>query len=95
MRRQVLVTYDIADDRRRTRVAKTMEAHGDRVQYSVFMCQLDRAELARLSGDLRCKIHHVDDQVLFVDLGPVESTVGVDISCIGKPYSPPARVLVV
>ncbi len=36
-----LVSYDIPDDRRRTRLAKTIKDFGDRVQYSVFECNLE------------------------------------------------------
>jgi CRISPR-associated protein Cas2 len=39
-----LVTYDIVDDQRRTKVAKILEDFGDRVQYSVFEMELDRPE---------------------------------------------------
>jgi len=39
-----LVTYDITDDQRRTKIAKILEDFGDRVQYSVFEMELDRAE---------------------------------------------------
>ncbi len=39
-----LVTYDISDDQRRTKVAKILEDFGDRVQYSVFEMILDRPE---------------------------------------------------
>lgn len=36
-----LVTYDISDDQRRTKVAKILEDYGDRVQYSVFEMELE------------------------------------------------------
>jgi len=36
-----LVSYDIPDTKRRTKLAKTLEDFGDRVQYSVFECILD------------------------------------------------------
>jgi len=39
-----IVTYDITDDQRRTKVAKILEDFGDRVQYSVFEMELDRSE---------------------------------------------------
>jgi CRISPR-associated protein Cas2 len=39
-----LVTYDISNDQRRTKVAKILEDFGDRVQYSVFEMELDRAD---------------------------------------------------
>jgi CRISPR-associated protein Cas2 len=34
----VLVVYDIADDRRRLKLANFLEGHGRRVQESVFEC---------------------------------------------------------
>lgn len=36
----VVVTYDIADDRRRQRVMKMLEGYGEHVQESVFDCHL-------------------------------------------------------
>jgi CRISPR-associated protein Cas2 len=36
-----IVSYDITDTSRRTRLAKSLEDFGDRVQYSVFECILD------------------------------------------------------
>ncbi len=33
-----LVSYDISDNKCRTKIAKTMEGFGKRVQYSVFEC---------------------------------------------------------
>jgi CRISPR-associated protein Cas2 len=36
-----LISYDISVDRRRTRIAKILEGFGQRVQYSVFECDLD------------------------------------------------------
>jgi CRISPR-associated protein Cas2 len=39
-----LVTYDITDDQRRTKIAKILEDFGDRVQYSVFEMELDRSD---------------------------------------------------
>lgn len=35
-----LVSYDIASDRLRNKVAKVLESYGQRVQYSVFECEL-------------------------------------------------------
>ena len=44
----VLVTYDVEDDRLRTRIADTLEGYGQRVQYSVFECRLSAAQYAEL-----------------------------------------------
>lgn len=40
----IVITYDIPDDRRRTRLAKALEDFGDRVQYSVFEALLQPPE---------------------------------------------------
>ena len=37
-----VISYDISDDKRRRKVASTMEDYGRRVQYSVFECRLTR-----------------------------------------------------
>lgn len=36
-----LICYDVKDDKRRTQLAKLLEQHCERVQYSVFECPLD------------------------------------------------------
>jgi CRISPR-associated protein Cas2 len=40
-----IVSYDIPNDRKRTRVAKTMLDFGTRVQYSVFECIINEDKL--------------------------------------------------
>lgn len=35
-----VVSYDITSDRRRNKIAKTLEGYGTRIQYSVFECRL-------------------------------------------------------
>ena len=42
-----IIAYDIADNKRRLRVAKTLEFWGYRIQESVFQLRLDTATLAR------------------------------------------------
>ena len=43
-----IVLYDIRNPRRLRRVARLMEGYGQRVQHSVFECDLGEAELNRL-----------------------------------------------
>ena len=57
-RRRYLVAYDIRDDKRLPLVYKTMKGYGWRMQYSVFVCDLDRIELLSLKTDLGAIIHH-------------------------------------
>ena len=86
MRRTYLVTYDIADDKRLKRVFKTMRNHGDHLQYSVFECQFTPADLATCRAKLSDLIHHEQDQVLFIDLGPTEARGERVITALGQPY---------
>ncbi len=88
MRKTYLVCYDISDDYRLRHVYKTMRGFGDWLQYSIFECQLTPADLSRCRHRLGKIIDHKADQVIFVDLGPVEGRGERVITAIGKPYSP-------
>ncbi|WP_420614236.1 CRISPR-associated endonuclease Cas2 [Candidatus Spongiisocius sp.] len=68
-RRRYLVAYDIRDDKRLRLVYKTMKGYGWRMQYSVFICDLDRMELLSLKTDLGAIIHHAVDSIAMIDLG--------------------------
>lgn len=87
MRTSYLVCYDICDDKRLRLVFKTMRAYGDHLQYSVFECQLTPSDLIRLRAELAAIIHHTQDQVLFVNLGPAEGRGDRVITAMGKPYT--------
>ena len=87
MRNTFLVCYDISNDLRLRRVHKTMCGFGDRLQYSVFECKFSPTDLARCRHALERLIHHREDQVLFVDLGPVEGRGDRVITAIGRGYS--------
>lgn len=51
-RKRYVITYDIADDGLRNRVATLLQGAGLRVQRSVFECILDNGELDRLAAGL-------------------------------------------
>ena len=87
MRTSYLVCYDICEDKRLRKVFQILRGYGDHLQYSVFECQLTRSDLARLRADLAEVIHHKEDQVLFVDLGPAEGRGDRVITSLGKPYT--------
>ena len=88
MRNSYLVCYDISDEKRLAKVGKIMRGFGDRIQYSVFECQLTRADLARCRHRLSEVIDHRADQVLFVDLGPAEGRGDRVITSLGRAYTP-------
>jgi len=88
VRNTYLVCYDICDDKRLRQVFRTMRDFGDHLQYSIFECQMTPIDLARCRHLLSEIIHHGEDQVLFVDLGPAEGRGERVISSLGLPYTP-------
>jgi CRISPR-associated protein Cas2 len=65
-----LVAYDIRDSERLRRVHRTMLGYGDRVQYSVFLCDLSSKEKVLMKADLSEEMNLREDRVLIVDMGP-------------------------
>jgi len=87
MRTSYLVCYDIADDKRLRKVFQTMRNFGDHLQYSVFECQWTPTDLIHCRAALARIIHHLEDQVLFVNLGPAEGRGDRVITALGRPYT--------
>jgi CRISPR-associated protein Cas2 len=87
MRSTYIVSYDIADEKRVKKVFKAMRDFGDHLQYSVFECQFTPSDLARCRATLSDIIHHEEDQVLFILLGPAEGRGDRVINALGKPYT--------
>jgi CRISPR-associated protein Cas2 len=84
------------DAKRLRKVFKVLNGYGDHLQYSVFRCDLSKKERILLLTDLSEVIHHKDDQVLFVDLGPAEGVnTEARISALGQAYEPKVRRVVV
>ncbi len=61
----ILISYDIPDDKRRTKVAKALENFGTRVQYSVFECVLTRTQLDEVRKRLTAVVYLPEDSVRF------------------------------
>lgn len=59
----VVVTYDIANDRRRLRVMKMLEGYGQHVQESVFDCHLKPSVYREMLSRLRQLIDARSDNV--------------------------------
>lgn len=58
-----IVAYDIKDDKRRNRVAKTMKDYGTRVQYSVFECNMEYKILEEMKDRLSAVIDTEEDNI--------------------------------
>jgi len=61
----VVVSYDIPDDKRRTKVMQTLENFGAHVQYSVFECELKDPTYQRMRERLKKLISPKHDNVRF------------------------------
>jgi CRISPR-associated protein Cas2 len=69
-----VISYDVADDRRRRRVLALLKGYGRHVQESVFECDLSGTELAAARQGLRDIIEpHADDvRFYFLDRAAVK-----------------------
>lgn len=75
-RRRYLLGYDISDDRRLRAVHRCAKRYGYPLQYSLFICDVDPAELIHLKWDVGDLINHEVDRVVLIDLGsPKEERV--------------------
>lgn len=70
----VLLTYDVSTEtaagrKRLRRVAKKCLTYGQRVQNSVFECNLDWSQYLKLQNDLKGIINADEDSLRFYNLG--------------------------
>lgn len=61
----VVVTYDISEDKRRTKIHKILSSYGQWMQFSVFECNLTAAEYAKLRNRLDKQIVPDRDSIRF------------------------------
>lgn len=95
IRNAYLVTYDVSDDKRLRRTYRCLLGYGDPVQYSVFRCELSAKEQVLMISDLSEIIHHGEDQVMVINLGPSNGRAADCTEVLGRPSPPPARGVVV
>ena len=88
MRQAYIGTYAVCDPKRLREVFKIMKGYGEHLQLSVFRCELGARELVELRGKLSGALNEREDQVLFVDMGPVDGRGRECITSLGLPYVP-------
>ena len=94
-RRRYLLSYDIHEDSVRNKVFRVCQDHGDRIQFSVFVCELDKSELLAVRELLRNLINNRTDQVMVVDLGSAAHPVEQKLETLGRTFAPPCRSFIV
>ena len=60
-----VVSYDISDDKKRSKVAHILEDYGQRVQYSVFECLLEPEQLKKMKSAVERVIKPRKDRVRY------------------------------
>ena len=91
-----LVCYDICEPRRLRHVAKTLQAYGERIQYSIFECRLSSLQFAEVQRKLLKLIEVGEDQVLFVSLVDRDTnSQDLVIASIGVPYTKRSLVTII
>lgn len=65
--RWYLITYDIRDPKRWRKAYTLLKGHGERIQYSIFRCQLSHRGLEQLRWELE-EILDPEDNLLFIGL---------------------------
>jgi CRISPR-associated protein Cas2 len=61
----VVVSYDISEDKRRTKIHKVLKSYGQWMQYSVFECNLTETQYAKLRARLSKLIKPEQDSIRF------------------------------
>jgi CRISPR-associated protein Cas2 len=90
-RRRWLVAYDIRDEVRLRRIHDIVRSHGDRLQYSVFLCDLTSIEKLNLKSELRGVLNQHTDSVVFIDLGEPDRPSSAAIEFMGTSLPMPAK----
>lgn len=61
----IVVSYDVPDNKRRTKIHKALKAYGQWMQYSLFECRLTGTQLAQLKSRLSNLIEPQTDSIRF------------------------------
>ena len=73
-RNRYFVCYDVRNPQRLLQTYKTMCGYGDRIQYSVFLCDLSDVELIMMRSDLEDVMNIKEDSLVIVNIGSVEKS---------------------
>ena len=89
----IVVSYDIRDDKRLTKVGKVMKDYGERVLLSVWECNLNFAQFEEMKRRLESLIDHMEDSVRYYFLCD-KCIKKIQVSGLGSKFSEDSDVLV-
>jgi CRISPR-associated protein Cas2 len=90
----IVVSYDIPDDKRRTKVAKALEGYGTRVQYSVFEVNLDARHVTRMRAELGKLASPKADSIRFYTLCQACYNQ-ISVLGVGRPAEKPPEAVII
>lgn len=78
-----LISYDIASDRLRTKIASKLGGYGTRIQYSVFECDINEKRFNRLYSEISKLAEGLEDgsirfYYLCASCRPKLKTIGIE-----------------
>ena len=80
-----VVSYDITSDRRRNKIAKTLEGYGTRIQYSVFECRLTEKKYKEMYRKLMQLM--ADEEEGSIRIYSIHKSKGLDFPYVIFPYA--------
>ncbi|MBW1730601.1 MAG: CRISPR-associated endonuclease Cas2 [Deltaproteobacteria bacterium] len=89
----IIVTYDISDERRLQRIGKLMKDYGERILKSVFECTLSPKQFMRMKERIDKTIDHMEDSVRFYFVCD-KCIKNVKISGSGQGFSKDEEVII-
>ena len=87
-----VIAYDIANNRRRTKVHKTLSGFGEWTQFSLFECHLSAKELLQLRERLDKLLKPEHDNVRYY---PLCATCASKVDTIGSPKPEEKEVIII
>ncbi|GAB4434097.1 MAG: CRISPR-associated endonuclease Cas2 [Anaerolineae bacterium] len=90
----ILISYDIPSNKRRTKIAKILEDYGERVQYSVFECEISARHLKRLVAELAEVMDEAEDSVRLYRLCQ-NCVATIEVRGQGKPPAADQEVYII
>jgi len=73
-RQRYLLAYDISDPKRLRLIHGCAKRFGYALQYSLFICDLDRTELVRLRWSIGEIIVHSVDRIAIINIGTLDES---------------------
>lgn len=82
-RRRYLITYDIRNAGRLRHVHDVVVDYGERLQYSVYLCDLTKLELIRFKRDVQPEMDLDVDALSIFDLGAPKGPASIAVEHLG------------